>query len=80
MNPMFQAVWKKTVATDLARLARLWNKHGGEWLSHLSGETLTELAYKYCPCRLPNDWRRFDELSGEEQYAFACWVKEKEEA
>lgn len=84
MNPLFEGIYKAHVGLFREQLEKAWDKFGGRWISELTGTTLDELENpkefddkdEY-PIHM-KDYRDFGELSAEEQYAFACWLKEKE--
>ena len=72
MNPIFEKVYRQTVSPFRDELTELWNKHGGAWIKELSGGVCFDLDDVGTTM---DAYRQFDEMSGEEQYAFAEWVK-----
>jgi hypothetical protein len=69
---IFNEVWQRVVQANLAELTLLWDDpFGEEWLNEISGGTVNANGLKM------SVYKRFDELTPETQYAFACWVKEQ---
>lgn len=78
MNPLsegnknlhFELIYRKTVRANYDILVNDWDKHGGKWISEMTGQTCCDFE----DCNM-SEYHRFDELSGEEQYAFFKWLE-----
>lgn len=65
----FDEIWRKIVHVNIKELEALWNIHAGEWFNEISGDVVGSVdGVPY------SDYMEFDALSGEEQYAFSCWL------
>jgi hypothetical protein len=73
-NIEFEEIYQQTVSRNIKDLEMKWDLVGKTWLDELSGGIMPHLTgIKF------SDYRRFDEMSGEEQYAFYCWLKQEQE-
>jgi len=71
MDPSFEKVYMLRIYPIIDVLGILWEKHGFEWLEEISGglSCVDTTGIKV------TDYKEFHSLTGEEQYAFACWLK-----
>ena len=75
MDNIFEkAIYRIDVSPNRKELIEAWNTHAGSWLDELTGGIMPNV--EGCSYKV---YHRFDELSGEEQYDFACWWKENGE-
>jgi hypothetical protein len=67
----FEQIYQVEIAPNIRQYSNIWKRFGGDWLEEVSGGVCDDLTSREHTDMY--DYKRFDELSAADQYAFVQW-------